>query len=311
MTDAPAPRIAVLVPCHNEAVAIPAVIADFRSALPSATIYVYDNNSTDGTAEVAARAGAVVRQERLQGKGNVVARMFADIEADLYLLVDGDDTYPAAAAPEMIALLLRERLDMVTGARVSVEEGAYRPGHRLGNLMLTGMVSIVFGNRVSDMLSGYRVFSRRFVKSFPALSSGFETETELTVHALELRLPVGEMPVPFKERPSGSESKLRTFRDGFRILGTIISLIKRERPLPFFGAIAGVLALISLALFLPVLSQYLVTGLVPRMPTFLASVAAGLMAMLSLSCGLVLETVTRGRREAKRIAYLSISAPEF
>lgn len=302
------PRIAVLIPCHDEAVSIGRVVAGFRAALPGATVHVYDNNSTDGTAAIARAAGAVVRHEPLQGKGNVVARMFADVEADLYLLVDGDDTYPPEAAPAMIARLLEGRLDMVTGVRQAEGGGAYRPGHRFGNLMLTGMVRLVFGNRISDMLSGYRAFSRRFVKSFPALAEGFETETEFTVHALELRLAVGEVPVAYRERAAGSASKLRTFRDGFRILGTILSLIKRERPLAFFGLIAAGLLALGAAMFAPVLQTYLQTGLVPRLPTFLAVIACWIVAMLSLSCGLVLDTVTRGRREAKRIAYLSIPA---
>ncbi|WP_426957435.1 glycosyltransferase [Muricoccus radiodurans] len=302
-------RVAVLVPCHNEAVAIPGVVAGFRAAVPQATIYVYDNNSTDGTPEAAAAAGAVVRTERRQGKGNVVRRMFADIEADAYLLVDGDGTYDPAAAPDMVRVLLEERLDMVTAVRVTEAAGAYRPGHRLGNRVLTGMVRLVFGDGITDMLSGYRCFSRRFVKSFPALSEGFETETEFTVHALELRLPVAEVRTPYAERPAGSASKLRTYRDGWRILRTIVSLVQRERPLAFFGLTAGALLVLSAGLFAPVLATYLTTGLVPRMPTFLASVALLVLASLSLACGLILHTVTRGRIEAKRIAYLSLPPP--
>jgi glycosyltransferase involved in cell wall biosynthesis len=305
---APAPRIAVLIPCFNEQAAIGRVVADFRAALPEATIHVYDNNSTDGTAAAARAAGALVRHEALQGKGNVVRRMFADIEADIYLLVDGDDTYEAAAAPRMVALLRDQGLDMVTGAR-SGGEAAYRPGHRFGNRVLTGLVAAVFGNRVRDLLSGYRVFSRRFVKSFPALAGGFETETEFTVHALELGMPIGEVPTAYKERPPGSASKLSTIRDGVRILRTILVLVKEERPLPFFGLAALVLLLAGLGLFAPVLLTYLETGLVPRLPTAVLSLGLVLLSFLSLACGLILDTVTRGRKEAKRIAYLAIPGP--
>ncbi len=301
-----APRIAVLIPCYNEEVAIPLVVADFRAALPDAVVYVYDNNSRDRTREVAAAAGAVVRTEPLQGKGNVIRRMFADIDADAYVLVDGDDTYDAAAAAEMARLLLDERLDMVTGTRISEAVAAYRPGHRLGNRVLTGAVRLVFGKRITDMLSGYRVFSRRFVKSFPALATGFETETEFTVHALELRLPVGEVPTAYRERPAGSTSKLNTWRDGFRILRTIFALVKRERPLPFFGGMALVLLLLGLGLAVPVFIQYAETGLVPRLPTALLSTGLVLLSFLSLACGLILDTVTRGRQEAKRMAYLAL-----
>ncbi|MFT8242480.1 glycosyltransferase [Roseomonas sp. BN140053] len=302
----PPPRIAVLVPCRDEEAAVSGVVAGFRAALPEATVYVYDNCSTDGTVAVAEAAGAVVRQEPIPGKGNVVRRMFADVEAEIYVLVDGDGTYDAGAARDMVELLRRERLDMVTAVRVDQVQGAYRPGHRLGNLVLTGMVRWVFGNRITDMLSGYRVFSRRFVKSFPALSEGFETETEFTVHALELRLPVGELPTPYAERPAGSASKLRTYRDGVRILRTIVALMRREKPLPFFGALAGLLLAVATLLVLPVLSTYLATGLVPRLPTFLAAVALVVLSFLSLASGLILDTVTRGRREAKRMAYLAL-----
>lgn len=300
------PRIAVLVPCRDEEAAVGEVVRGFRAALPGATVYVYDNNSTDRTREVAAAAGAVVRSESQPGKGSVVRRMFADIEADAYVLVDGDGTYDASAAPEMVRRLLEERLDMVTAIRVDESVGAYRPGHRFGNLMLTGMVRLVFGDRITDMLSGYRTFSRRFVKSFPALAHGFETETEFTVHALELHLPVGELPTPYRERPAGSTSKLHTIRDGIRILGTIAALVRRERPLPFFGGLAALLLLLAALLMVPVLETYLQTGLVPRMPSFLASVGLTILAWLSIACGLILDTVTQGRREAKRMAYLSI-----
>ncbi len=307
----PAPRIAVLVPCYNEEVAIPRVVAAFRNALPEATVFVYDNNSRDRTREAALAAGAVVRTERLQGKGHVVRRMLADIEADVYVLVDGDDTYDAAAAPEMIRLLLEERLDMVTGTRVTDAVAAYRPGHRLGNAVLTGVVRLIFGNRISDMLSGYRVFSRRFAKSFPALAAGFETETEFTVHALELSMPVGEVVTAYRERPPGSASKLNTWRDGFRILRTIALLVRRERPLPFFALLALALALLSIGIAVPVFQTFLATGLVPRLPTAVLSTGLMLLAFLSLACGLILDTVTRGRMEAKRMAYLAIPAPDF
>ena len=301
-------RLAVLVPCYNEEAAISSVVADFRAALPGADLYVYDNNSQDGTTPAARAAGAIVRIERLQGKGNVIRRMFADIEADAYVLVDGDATYDAASAPAMVELLLRDRLDMVNGARVSDAEGAYRPGHRFGNAVLTGLVARIFGDRVSDMLSGYRVFSRRFVKSFPALSGGFETETEFTIHALELRMPIGEVPTPYRERPVGSVSKLRTYSDGFRILRTILLLVKEERPLPFFSAIAGLLLLGAVLLALPVLADFVRTGLVPRLPTAVLATGLVLLASLSLTCGLILDSVTRGRKELKRLSYLAIPA---
>jgi len=306
-----APRIAVLIPCYNEEVAIPRVVEAFRAALPGAPIYVYDNNSKDRTVEVARAAGALVRTETLQGKGHVVRRMFADIEADIYVLVDGDDTYEAAAAPRMVATLVDERLDMVTGIRISQIQEAYRPGHRFGNLMLTGMVRTIFGNRISDMLSGYRVFSRRFVKSFPALAAGFETETEFTVHALELMLPVGEVETAYKDRPAGSVSKLRTFSDGWRILKAIIALVKREKPLPFFSWIAAALLALGLGFGTPVVWEFLATGLVPRLPTAVLAMGLVLLSFLSFACGMILDTVTRGRMEAKRTAYLAIPAPDF
>lgn len=304
-----APRVAVLIPCFNEEAAIGTVVADFRAALPEATIHVYDNNSTDGTTEVARKAGAVVRAETLQGKGHVVRRMFADVDADIYVLVDGDDTYDAAAAPRMVRMLREQGLDMVTGARTGGGHAAYRPGHRFGNRVLTGLVAAIFGDRVRDMLSGYRVLSRRFVKSFPALAGGFEIETELTVHALELDMPIGEVPTAYKERPPGSASKLSTIRDGVRILRTILVLVKEERPLPFFGLAAAALLVAGLALFAPVLATYLETGLVPRLPTAVLSLGLVLLSFLSLACGLVLDTVTRGRKEAKRIAYLAVPGP--
>ena len=301
-------RIAVLIPCYNEAVTIAKVIRDFRASLPDATIYVYDNNSKDETLAAARTAGAVVRREMLQGKGYVVRRMFADIEADIYVLVDGDDTYEAADAAGMVTMLIDEQLDMVNGARVTDIKAAYRPGHRLGNAVLTGMVQQIFGNRVTDMLSGYRVFSRRFVKSFPALSSGFETETEFTVHALELGMPVGEVSTTYRDRPEGSASKLRTYIDGVRILRTIITLVKEERPLQFFSLIGLILLVVGLTLGVPVIFEFLQTKLVPRLPSAVLAVGLVVLSFLCLVCGLILDSVTRGRKEVKRLAYLASPA---
>lgn len=303
-------RIAVLVPCRNEEAAIAGVVRDFQHYLPSATIYVYDNASTDETAQVARDAGAAVCSEPLVGKGNVVRRMFADVEANIYVIVDGDGTYDASSAPQLIRYLVTHRLDMVNCARVSSATGAYRAGHRLGNRLLTGLVARVFGKRLSDMLSGYRVMSRRFVKSFPALSAGFEIETELTVHALELRAPIGELTAPYVSRPRGSSSKLRTLRDGLRILGLILHLIKEERPLQFFTAGFALLAGSSIALGIPVVMQFLATGLVGRLPTAVLATGLMILAFLSLFCGLILDTVTRGRRELKRLLYLAAGQQE-
>ncbi|NPD68629.1 glycosyltransferase [Lichenicola cladoniae] len=305
------PRVAVLIPCYNEEVAIGQVVRDFRASLPGATVHVYDNNSTDRTRDVARDAGAVVRLETLQGKGHVVRRMFADIEADLYVLVDGDGTYDADAAPDLIRLLRKDGLDMVNAARVTDRTAAYRRGHVLGNQVLTGLVNTIFGKRLSDMLSGYRVFSRRFVKSFPALSSGFETETELTVHALELRMPIAELPTRYIERQEGSVSKLHTYRDGVRILRTIVILMKQERPLAFFSAISVIMLLTGLGLGIPVVLQFLATGTVPKLPSAVLALGFVLIACLSFVCGLILDSVTRGRLEFKRLAYLSHPAPEF
>jgi glycosyltransferase involved in cell wall biosynthesis len=299
------PRVAVLVPCFNEEAAVATVIADFRKALPSAAIYVYDNNSTDRTAAVARGADAIVRSERRQGKGHVVRRMFADVDADIYVLVDGDATYDAASAPKMIETLQSEHLDMVVGLRVDQAEAAWRPGHRTGNWLLTGFLASAFGKAFKDILSGYRVFSRRFVKSFPVLSDGFEIETELSVHALELSLPTAEIETPYYARPEGSVSKLNTWRDGFRILGTIFKLFRSEKPLRFFTAIAIGLALVSVGLAVPIFVTYLEEGIVPRFPTAVLSMGLMILAMLSLSSGLVLDTVTRGRREMKLLAYLA------
>jgi glycosyltransferase involved in cell wall biosynthesis len=301
----PSPRVAVLVPCFNEEAAVATVVADFRKALPSARILVYDNNSSDRTAAVAREAGAEVRSERRQGKGHVVRRMFADVDADIYVLVDGDATYDAPSAPRMIDVLVSEHLDMVVGLRVDHSEAAYRRGHRTGNRMLTSFLSQVFGQAFKDILSGYRVFSRRFVKSFPVLSDGFEIETELSVHALELALPVAELETPYYPRPEGSFSKLNTWRDGLRILGTILKLYRSEKPLRFFTAIGIFLALVSIGIAVPIVVTYLETGLVPRLPTAVLSMGLMIVALLSASSGLVLDTVTRGRREMKLLAYLS------
>jgi glycosyltransferase involved in cell wall biosynthesis len=298
------PRIAVLIPCLNEGAGIAGVVASFRAVLPDAAIYVYDNASTDDTSARALAAGAQVRREPLRGKGNVVRRMFADVDADIYVLVDGDGTYDAASAVKMVELLTAQHLDMVCGKRIESESLAYRQGHRLGNRVLTGLVAMLFGDRVTDILSGYRVMSRRFVKSFPALSSGFETETELTVHALDLRIPIAEVPTPYGARSAGSASKLNTWRDGWRILRTIARLVKEERPFAFFVWIGSLLALTSVALAIPLLIEFLETGLVPRIPTAVLSTGLMLVAVMSFVCGLVLDTVTRGRRELKRMHYL-------
>ena len=299
-------RIAVLIPCCNEEAAIGSVVSDFRAALPGATIFVYDNNSTDRTAAAARAAGATVRNETRQGKGHVVRRMFADIDADVYVLVDGDDTYDAKAAPGMATALVDRQLDMVSAIRVAPTQGAYRMGHRFGNAVLSGMVRRVFGSGITDLLSGYRVFSRRFVKSFPAFASGFETETEFTIHALALHMPVAEVRAPYRGRPEGSTSKLHTFTDGARILRQILSLIEQEQPLRFFGFMMAVLLATALGLGLPVVIAFTHTGLVERLPTAVLSVSLVLLAFLSLVCGLVLDAVCRGRKELKHLAYLSV-----
>jgi glycosyltransferase involved in cell wall biosynthesis len=304
-----APRIAVLIPCHNEAAAISSVVLAFRRELPDAIIYVFDNNSTDRTIEVARAAGAIVATERLQGKGHVVRRMFSDIDADAYILVDGDDTYDAASAPAMLNLLFAEGLDMVTATRVTTISAAWRRGHRFGNTMLTGIVASIFGNRITDMLSGYRVFSRRFIKSFPALSSGFETETELTIHALELQMPLGEIDTPYRDRGEGSASKLNTYKDGVLILFTIVKLVKEERPLQFFSLASFVLFVVGVGISIPIFIEFHRTHLVPRFPTAILSTGLVLMSFLALVCGLILDSVARGRKEAKRMVYLSIPGP--
>ena len=302
-------KIAVLLPCYNEEAAIAKVVGDFRAALPDATIFVFDNNSTDNTAAAAAAAGAEVHREKHQGKGFVVRRMFTDVEADIYVLADGDATYDAPSVRGMIARLLEERLDMVVATRVDREQAAYRAGHRTGNKLLTGFVATVFGPTFNDMLSGYRVFSRRFVKSFPVLSGGFEIETELTIHALELGLAVEEVDTPYYARPEGSASKLNTWRDGFRILRTIVKLYRTERPMAFFGGIGVVLAITAIGIAIPIFITYAQTGLVPRLPTAVLSTGLMLLAFLSSAVGWVLDTVTRGRQEVKLLAYLSHRAP--
>ena len=303
------PRIAVLLPCYNEEAAIAQTVAGFRAALPSAAIYVYDNNSKDRTVEVARAAGAVVRSERMQGKGNVVRRMFADVDADIYVMADGDATYDAEAAPQLVRRLIDEQLDMVVGSRVTQHDAAYRRGHVMGNRLLTGMLAKLFGRSFTDILSGYRVFSRRFVKSFPVLSGGFEIETEISVHALELRMPVGEVETRYFARPEGSASKLSTYSDGFRILNTIVTLYRIERPLLFFGAIGGLLAFLALVLGIPLAITYYHTHLVPRLPTAIMATGLIILAALCFFAGLILDTVVRGRREVRRLAYLGHPAP--
>lgn len=296
--------IAVILPCYNEAAAIARVVRDFRAALPGAAIYVYDNNSTDDTAAVAEAAGARVRHEPMQGKGNVVRRAFADVEADIYVMADGDGTYDAGRAAELVDLLLGRQLDMVVGTRADESPEAYRRGHRTGNLLFNKAVASLFGDRFSDIFSGYRVFSRRFVKSFPALSEGFEIETELTVHAIQLRMPVAEVPTAYRSRVEGSESKLRTYRDGLKILFTVLRFTQRFRPLLFYGAAAGVLALLSIVLGYPVVVEFFETGLVPRLPTAVLSTGIMLLAALALAIALILNANSRSQLEMKRLKYL-------
>jgi len=302
----PVLRIAVLIPCYNEAATIAHVVHGFKTNLPSATVYVYDNNSSDQSAERAAAAGAVVRNERHQGKGHVARRMFADIDADVYVMVDGDATYDPTAVPDAVAELVHHRLDFINIARRTATPNAYRSGHQIGNALLTRLVALLFGREFTDMLSGYKLFSRRFVKSFPALSTGFEIETELIIHALELTMPVAERFAPYGQRPTGSISKLSTMRDGLRILRTIVRLTKNERPFAFFGAIGLVFFFIAIVLGAPLLQTYLQTGLVPRLPTAVLAAALVLMGVQSVTAGIILDNVTTGRREAKRIAYLQI-----
>ena len=303
------PKIAVLVPCYNEEATIAKVVGDFRANLPSAEIYVYDNNSSDATIARAKQAGAVVRSETLQGKGNVVRRMFADVEADIYVLVDGDDTYDAAAAPSLIGKVIDDGVDIVSGKRESTADAAYRPGHVLGNRLLTGLTSLMFGVKMADMLTGYRIMSRRFVKSFPSAAKGFGIETEISVHAVRLKVPMAEVGTHYKERPAGSISKLNTYKDGLRILLTIVGLMRRERPLIFFTSIFAFFAIFAFAIGIPVVIEYFQTGLVPRLPTAVLVTGMMVLAFLSLFTGLILDTVTRGRWEMKRMRYLGIPGP--
>lgn len=309
LDEGQSPTIAVLLPCYNEEAAIGATVAGFRSALPGAKIYVYDNNSTDRTSEIAARSGAIVRIERQQGKGHVVRRMFADVDADVYVMADGDLTYDPKSAPQMVDLLLAEQLDMVVGTRRHEEKDAYRGGHVLGNRLFTGILAGLFGRSFTDIFSGYRVFSRRFAKSFPVLSSGFEIETEMSVHALELRMPVGEVETAYGARPEGSQSKLSTYSDGLRILRTIVTLYRVERPSLFYGLIGAALLGIAVVLAVPLAVTYLHTGLVPRVPTAILVTGITIVAVLCFFAGLILDTVTRGRREVRRLSYLSLAAP--
>ena len=303
------PRIAVVLPCYNEEAAIAETVAGFRAALPGAAIYVYDNNSSDRTVAIARAAGAEVRTEKMQGKGNVVRRMFADVDADVYIMADGDLTYDPTAAPTMVAMLLDEQLDMVVGTRQHDAADAYRGGHVLGNKLFTGLLSSLFGRSFTDIFSGYRVFSRRFVKSFPVLSAGFEIETEISVHALELKMPVGEIETAYGARPEGSASKLSTYRDGWRILKTIGTLYRVERPVLFYGSFAALMVATAVVLAVPLILTYLGTGLVPRLPTAILITGLGIVAVLSFFAGLILDTVTRGRREVRRLAYLAQPAP--
>jgi glycosyltransferase involved in cell wall biosynthesis len=310
LNEVASPKVAVILPCYNEEAAIGATVSGFRAALPNATIYVYDNNSSDRTVEVAAKAGAIVRSERQQGKGHVVRRMFADIDADIYVMADGDLTYDPKAAPAMVDLLLAEQLDMVVGTRRHEEKEAYRGGHVLGNKLFTGLLSGLFGRSFSDIFSGYRVFSRRFVKSFPVLSSGFEIETEMSVHALELRMPVGEVETAYGARPQGSQSKLSTYSDGWRILKTIVTLYRIERPVLFYGSIGASFLALAILLSVPLVITYVNTGLVPRVPTAILVTGMSIIAVLCFFAGLILDTVTRGRREVRRLYYLSLAAPQ-
>ena len=309
--ESAAPRIAVTIPCYNEAVTIAKVIADFRAALPTADIYVFDNNSSDATAQIARDAGAIVRHEQRQGKGHVVRRIFSDIEADIYLMVDGDDTYDATVANTLVELLKRNHVDMVVGTRANVTQDAGREGHAFGNKLFNKIYGRLFGKQFSDIFSGYRVFSRRFAKSFPAVSSGFEIETEMSVHCSQLGISTLERPTHYGERPEDSHSKLRTFRDGFRILGMFAMLAKETRPAAFFGAIALALTVLAGILAAPLFVTYFSTGLVPRLPTAILSTSLVIMAAISAVCGLILDSLARARTEAKRAVFLSYPAQDW
>ncbi|MCX5614575.1 glycosyltransferase [Bombella saccharophila] len=298
-------KIAILIPCYNEEMAIGQVVRSFREVMGDVPVYVYDNNSTDKTIDVARSAGAIVRTETLQGKGHVVRRMFSDVEADFYILVDGDATYEVEAAPKLLKMAYEQGLDMVNGARVTTQKAAYRRGHVLGNKVLTGLVTLIFGRRLTDMLSGYRVFSRRFVKSFPSLSRGFEIETEFTIHALGLCLSIGEMEIKYVERPQGSMSKLKTYQDGLKILGAIINIVRLEKPFFLFSIIAFFLFVSGIFLGWPIISFYLTHGTVPRLPTAILAVSLIILSFLSFVCGLILDTVAIARKEQKYLTYLS------
>ena len=304
-------RLAILLPCFQEEATIAATVGAFSQARPDAVIYVYDNNSTDRTAERAAAAGAIVRRERRQGKGNVIRRMFADIEADVYVMSDGDATYDASRVGELIRLVVEEKIDMVVAARVPRDGVAMRTGHAFGNALFNRVADWLFGSEFNDIFSGYRAFSRRFVKSLPITTEGFEIETELTVHAIDLRVPVAEIPLPFGNRPAGSESKLRTARDGLRILWALLILTKEIRPFSFFAFWGSLAAIVSLMLAYPLLVTFLQTGLVPRLPTAVLATGIALLGFLSLGCGIVLDSVSRGRHEVKKLRYLEIPAPDF
>lgn len=301
--------IAVLLPCHNEAATIATVVQGFRQALPGARIYVYDNNSTDGTADIARAEGAIVRHETRQGKGHVVRRMLADIDADVYVMADGDATYDASAAGHMVDKLVSGNYDMIVGTRVASADDAFRRGHRFGNRLFNRIVSRLFGPDFTDILSGYRVLSRRFTKSFPASSPGFEIETEFSIHAIDLRLPTAEVPLHYAERPANSASKLKTYRDGTRILLKIVSIYRLLRPMGFYGAVSGILFAAGLSLGAPVIAEYLSTGLVPRFPTAILAASLIQVGVVSLACGIIIDAVSSARREMRQIRYLDLSAP--
>ncbi len=301
--------IAVLLPCYNEEAAIGQVVEGFRRAMPGATIYVYDNNSSDRTAQVAAKAGAIVRHEHRQGKGNVVRRMLADVDADIYVLADGDLTYDAAASGAMVDMLVSRNLDMIVGTRITDEQEAFRRGHRFGNQLFNVIVARLFGAQFTDILSGYRVMSRRFAKSFPASSAGFETETELAVHALDLRLPTAEVPLHYGARPENSTSKLNTYRDGFRILKTIVRMFRILRPMAFYGIFSGLFLLASLVAGAPVIATYLMTGLVPRLPMAVLAAGFAQLSFMAFVCGLIIDAVSANGREQRRMRYLDLAAP--